>query len=225
MDIAPDAEHPLPVEVTDPVVLHRFTIKPHHLDAYLDILPLEVGVRRRAGFTTHRLLLETHAEPKLTWIYSHPDPVAGDREVEADLETRTLNAAKAPHVFRNLLVRPVRPERLTHPSAASVADRIAILRRYSITGSWDEFLAIWEQIVHVRDAHGFRCLFAVSDEPTNMFTWAFDFAGAFADFPDAQRDYYHDPERVALRAVFDYMADYVIAPAEQLDRTGRRYVR
>lgn len=32
----------------------------------------------------------------------------------------------------------------------------------------------------------------------------------------AQRDYYRDPERVALRGVFDHMADYSIHPATQL---------
>ena len=45
------------------------------------------------------------------------------------------------------------------------------------------------------------------------FTWAFDFDG---DFADSQRDYYRDPNRVRLREVFHYMADYSIHPARQL---------
>lgn len=141
----------------------------------------------------------------------------------ADPAMDALVLAKKPHVFGNLLVRPVQVHQLTHPTPGSVAGRIAILRRYAIVGSWDEFMAIWRQIVVVREAYGFQCLFAVSDEPTNMFTWAFDFAGDFGDFPAAQRDYYNDPARVALRRVFDYMADYTITPAEQLDLAGRRF--
>lgn len=216
-------DRPCPVQVAEPTVLHRFSIKPHHLDSYLELLPALVDVRARAGFTTHRLLLETHAEPKLTWVYSHADPAAGERAVRADPATGVLAERAAPHVFRNLLVRRVRVEAMTHPTQRSVAGRIAILRRYAIVNGWPGFLDIWRRIVDVRDAYGFRCLFAVADEPADLFTWAFDFAGDFADFPAAQRDYYHDPDRVALRGVFDYMADYAITPAEQLDRAGHRY--
>jgi hypothetical protein len=223
MSPAKDGDRPLPVEIADPTVLHRFSVKPRHLAAYLDVLPAVVDVRTRAGFTTHRLLLETHAEPKVTWVYSHPDPEAGERAVRADPATGVLAERAAPHVFRNLLVRLVRVERMTHPTPESVAGRIAILRRYSIVNGWPGFLDIWRRIVDVRDAYGFRCLFAVADESAGMFTWAFDFAGDFADFPGAQRDYYHDPDRVALRGVFDYMADYAITPAEQFDRAGRPY--
>ncbi|WP_028708134.1 hypothetical protein [Propionicicella superfundia] len=216
-------DRPLPVEVADPVTLRRFSIKPHHLDAYLELLPRHVDVRARAGWTTHRLLLETQAEPKLTWVASHPTPVLGDRAVRADPATSDLDALTAPHVFRNEVVRPVRVERLTHATPESVRGRIAILRRYAITNEWGGFLDIWRRIADVRDAYGFRCLFAVADEPKDMFTWSFDFAGDFADFPAAQREYYHDPARIALRGVFDYMADYAITPAEQLDTTGRRF--
>ncbi len=216
-------DRPVPVRARGQVLLRRFSIKPHHLDVYLALLPQEVDGYTRAGFTTHRILLETHAEPKITWVYSHPDVLAGEARVGADPEMSAVLADEAPHVFKNLVVRNVRVERLTHPTPASMAGRIAILRRYSITGSWEEFLAIWRRIVEVRESYGFRCLFAVSDEPHDMFTWAFDFAGDWVDFPAAQRGYYHDPDRVALRGVFDYMADYSIAPAEQLDRCGRRF--
>ena len=72
------------------------------------------------------------------------------------------------------------------------------------------------RIVPVREQYGFRCLFAVRDEPTDMFTWAFDFAGSWEEFPAAQRPYYHDPARVDLRGVFNFMADYSIHPARQL---------
>jgi len=199
------------------MILHRFSVRPHHLDAYLDHLwPTELAIRAEHGYTSHRAFVETDAEPKLTWLYSHPDPQAGERAVRDDPRTAELAGLKAPHVFRNLRVRPVRVERLTHATAASAGDRIAIMRRYSITGSWDEFLAVWRRIVPVRERYGFRCLFAVADEPQDMFTWAFDFAGTWEDFPAAQRPYYHDPARVELRGVFDYMADYAIHPARQL---------
>lgn len=199
----------VPIEVTDPLVLHRFTVKPGHLEAWLGLWPALVAARRRAGFTWHRAFVETDAEPKVTWLYSHPDPEVGERLVEQV-------AAAQPHVFRNTLVRRVRPEVVTHATASTIAGRIAIMRRYTIVGGWPEFLAIWRQIVPVRERYGFRCLFAVVDEPADLFTWAFDFAGEWADFPAAQRDYYRDPARVVLRGVFDHMADYSIHPATQL---------
>lgn len=194
------------------LVLHRFSVKPHHLDAWRAAWPDEVALRRRHGFTWHRAFAETHAEPKVTWLYAHDDPAAGEASLRADPEYAAFVEHLRPHVFRNVLVRPVRPEVCTD----AVTDRLAIMRRYAITGSWPEFLAIWRRIVGVRERYGFRCLFAVADEPANMFTWAFDFAGAWEEFPAAQRPYYHDPARIELRGVFDYMADYQITPAEQL---------
>ena len=114
------------------------------------------------------------------------------------------------------MTRPVRVEVLTQATPASVRGRIAIMRRYAIVGGGESFLSIWRRIVGVREAYGFRCLFAVWDEPHDLFTWAFDFAGDWADFPDAQRAYYADPQRVELRAVFHHMADYSIHPARQI---------
>ncbi|MEZ5085340.1 MAG: hypothetical protein R2722_03500 [Tessaracoccus sp.] len=217
------SELPFSVNMQDPMLLHRFSIKPNHLDAYLELLPQAVSLREEYGFACHRLFLDVHAEPKVTWLYSHPDPTPAETELAVDPRSMALAEAAAPHVFRNTVVRPVGVERLTHATPDSVKGRIAIMRRYSVVGDWGEFLGLWRQILDVREAHGFRCLFAVRDEPKDMFTWAFDFAGDFADFPAAQRDYYRDPARVALRGVFDYMADYTISPAEQLRADGRRF--
>ncbi|WP_094765577.1 hypothetical protein [Luteococcus japonicus] len=87
--------------------LHRFTVKPKHLD-YLPLWRREVAVRTRHGFTTHRAFVETDAEPKLTWLYSHEgDAAAAEAALARDPEQRDLDGLKAPHVFRNLLVRPV----------------------------------------------------------------------------------------------------------------------
>lgn len=189
------------------MLLHRFTVRPRHLDDWLALWPAEAESLRTAGFTLHRLFVETDAEPKVTLLASHPSrqtlPVAQPE-------------ALAPHVFRNAVTRPVRCDLLTTASAATVAGRIAIMRRYAIVGGWEPFLHLWERIVPVRERHGFRCLFAVSDVPHDLFTWAFDFAGDWADFPDSQRGYYADPERVALREVFHHMADYSIHPARQV---------
>lgn len=195
------------VFVADPLVLHRFTVRPGHLDAWLESWPGLVAARERAGFTWHRAFVETDAEPKVTWLYSHPDPAAGEA---------ALAVEHSPHVFRNTLVRRVRPEVVTHATPESVAGRIAIMRRYSIVNGWPAFLDVWRRIVPVREKYGFTCLFAVSDEPADLFTWAFDFAGTWDDFPAAQRAYYRDPARVELRGVFDHMADYSIHPARQL---------
>lgn len=68
----------------------------------------------------------------------------------------------------------------------------------------------------LRERYGFRCLFAVADEPKDQFTWAFDFERDWDDFAAVQRPYYADPKRVALRRVFDYMADYGLDPARRL---------
>ncbi|MFZ2165246.1 MAG: hypothetical protein WAV45_07260 [Propionibacteriaceae bacterium] len=195
------------------MLLHRFTVKPGHLDAYLALWPDEVALRRRHGFDFRRAFVETDAEPKMTWLYAHPDESAGLASLAADPDHHALQDATAPHVFRNATIRPVDVEILTESADLG---RLAIMRRYAITGSWDDFLAIWRRIVPVRERHGNECLFAVADRPTNMFTWAFGFGGDWSDFPESQRAYYRDPERVALRGVFDYMADYAIHPARQL---------
>ncbi|HOA87732.1 MAG TPA: hypothetical protein PKX10_00010 [Propioniciclava tarda] len=195
--------------------LHRFTVKPHHLDAYLPLWRREVTLRRACGFTVHRAFVETDAEPKFTWLYSHPDADA-PALVAAEAEASVLADAARPHVFGNVVVRPVDVEVLTCATPESMDGRIAIMRRYDLTGDWDGFLEVWRRIVGVRERHGFTCLFAVADRPHDLFTWAFDFAGEWADFPAAQRGYYADPDRVALRSVFDHMADYSIHPARQL---------
>ncbi|MDO5534597.1 MAG: hypothetical protein Q4F65_08100 [Propionibacteriaceae bacterium] len=194
------------------MLLHRFTVKPRHLDDWLALWPAEADGLRDSGFTLHRLFVETDAEPKVTLLASHPEGLFPDGST---LPVRQP-AALAPHVFRNAVTRPVRCELLTSASESSIDGRIAIMRRYAIVGGWDRFLAIWERIVPVRERYGFRCLFAVSDVPHDLFTWAFDFAGAWENFPDAQRGYYADPERVSLREVFHHMADYSIHPARQL---------
>ncbi|GAA1394407.1 hypothetical protein [Luteococcus peritonei] len=208
----------------EPVVLHRYSIKPRHLEQGLELWRREVEIAARHGFTTLRGFVETDAEPKLTWLYSPPS--GGDlaqqlAELADDPEQQALAEARQQHVFRNLTIRPVEPELLTRATPESVAgqvvaEKIAIMRRYDITGDFDDFLAIWREIVPVRERYGFGCLFAVSDREQGRFTWAFDFDGDFADFPAAQRDYYHDPQRVRLREVFHFMADYSIHPARQL---------
>lgn len=206
-------------------LLHRVNLKPGHLDAWRVIWPDEVALRTEHGFASVGAFLETHAEPKLTWLHETADAAASDLGLRADPRWAEIEARKAPHVFRNLLVRPVRPELMAIPAsdAATIAaetGRTVVMRRYRIVGAWSEFLDIWRRIVPLRERHGFRCLFAVADEGTNMFTWAFDYEGEWADFGAVQRDYYHDPERVALRGVFDYMADYTVTPATRIRLDG-----
>lgn len=216
MDATGSGLQAIDVPPTHTVVLHRHSIKPGHLDAWRELWPLQLGVWRRHGFVSYRACLQEHAEPKLTWLYSHPNLAAGADALTADPDMMQLGDLLSPHIFRNDLIRPVRVHHLTTATPKTVEGRIAIVRRYSIVGPWDEFLAIWRRIVPVREKYGFRCLFAVADEPKDMFTWAFDFAGDWTEFRAAQQPYYRDPDRVALRGVFDYMADYTIDPAQQL---------
>lgn len=194
--------------------LQRFTVKPRHLDAWLSLWPEAMAARQRHGFTLHRGFVETDAEPKVTALWSHLDVDGGAADLFADPEARELAQRTAPHVFRNLVERPVRVEWLTTPDAAGDT-RTVVMRRYSIIG-WPGFLDIWRRIVSVRERHGFRVLFAAADEPHDLFTWAFDFDGPWESFAEAQRGYYHDPERVELRGVFDHMADYSLHPARPL---------
>lgn len=194
--------------------LQRFSVKPHHLDAWLALWPQTIAVRRRHGFTLHRAFVETDAEPKVTTLWSHPDHVRSVAAWVADPEADDLACRAAPHVFRNLVERPVRVEWLTAPDAAGET-RTVVMRRYEIIG-WPGFLDIWRRIVVVRERYGFRVLFAASDEPHDLFTWAFDFDGPWESFAEAQRGYYHDPERVELRGVFDHMAEYALHPARPL---------
>lgn len=205
------------------LLLRRFTVRPRHLDAYLPLWREEVALRERHGYVTHRAFVETDAEPKLSWLLSHEDPAAGAAALGADPATIALAERAAPHVFRNLVERPVRPELLPgpgEPGGPGEAVRTVVMRRYAITGSWAEFLEVWRRIVLVRERHGFPCLFAVADEPHDMFTWAFGMDADWADLRAAQRGYYEDPARVALRGVFDYMADYDLHPAHELDPRG-----
>ena len=199
-------------------LLHRVSIRPGHLDAWLATWPEQVRLREQHGFTHLQAYLQQQAEPKLTWLYRHDDAPAGEAALAADPDHVALRERAAPHVFGNLVVRPIRVELLADPP--DHPGRTVCLRRYSIVGDWQQFLALWRRIVVVRERHGFRCLFAVADEPKDLFTWAFDFTGTWDDFAAVQRPYYHDHERVALRAVFDYMADYSLDPACRLGRVS-----
>ena len=207
---------PAPITPQGQTTLHRFTIKPGHVDQYLPILDQEIALAGEHGFVTHRVFVETNAEPRVSWLYSHPDPLVGQVRLAQDERHHDLGEAKQGHVFRNLLVRPVEVEAMTTLEPGDAEGRIAILRRYSIVGDWDDFLGFWRRIAPLRERHGFRVLFAVTDRPRDLFTWAFDFAGTWEEFPTAQAEYYADPERAELRSVFDHMADYLISPARML---------
>ena len=210
---------PTPTLPVGQTTLHRFTVRPRHYDQWHEQFIQAVGLRNSHGFTTHRVFVETDAEPKVTWIYSHPEPETGERQLRDDPRAARIDDQMSPHVFKNLNARPVHVEAMTHAAPGELEGqdgRIAIMRRYLIVGDWDEFLDLWRQVVPVRERHGFRCLFAVADRPHNMFTWALDFRGRWEDFPAGQREYYRDPDRKALSTVFDYMADYSLHPARMM---------
>lgn len=199
--------------------LHRYTVRPRHYAAWHDQFIQAVGLRKSHGFVTHRVFVETDAEPKVTWIYSHPDPIAAEQKLRDDPRAAKVEQAMSPHVFKNLNVRPVEAEAMTHAAHGELDGqdgRIAIMRRYSIVGDIDEFLALWRRIVPLRERHGFRCLFAVMDREARKFTWAIDFRGTWEEFPAGQRGYYSDPERKEMCEVLDYMADYNLHPARMV---------
>ena len=159
-----EQRHSSGADPDEQLVLHRFAIAPsRRLSA-----AVAVSQTRWHGFTAHRVP-ETNAEPKLTWLYSHPDPEAGNRAVRADPETVRVEALKAPHVFRNVKIRPVRGEYLTHLDTTVTPHPLAVMRRYSIVGSWSEFLDVWQRIRVVREIYGFGCS-SRSSMNQNMFT-------------------------------------------------------
>lgn len=83
-----------------------------------------------------------------------------------------------------------------------------LLRRYTIkAGCWDEFLAVWADIVEVRKRYGFTVLFALADRKQNMFTWGISHPG---DLEAVAKAYYADPERVALEIVGNYVDDHEV---------------
>lgn len=210
---------PTPVTPVGQTTLHRYTVRPRHLELWHDQFIQAVGLRKSHGFTTHRVFVETDAEPKVTWIYSHPDPIAAEKKLRDDPRAAKVADAMAPHVFNNLNVRQVDLETMTHASHGELEGqdgRIAIVRRYDIVGDFDDFLGLWRRIVPLRERHGFRCLFAVSDREASTFTWAIDFRGSWDQFPAGQRSYYRDPERKELSTVFDHMADYSLHPARMV---------
>lgn len=90
-----------------------------------------------------------------------------------------------------------------------------LLRRYSVTpGRWPEFLEIMRRIARVRQRHGFEIVCAFADREENMFTWAIAYSG---DIDTAARDYYADPERVALQVINDLVVEYQIRPVEAVE--------
>ncbi|MGA4507779.1 hypothetical protein ACQB6R_01950 [Propionibacteriaceae bacterium G1746] len=210
---------PTPITPVGDTTLHRYTVRPRHMPQWHDQFIQSVGLRASHGFTTHRVFVETDAEPKVSWLYSHPNADEAERELRADPRYQKIEDALAPHVFKNCNIRPVEVLAMTHaaPTELDGEDgRIAVMRRYSLVGDIDEFLQVWNAIVPVRHRHGFRCLFAVLDRPMQKFTWAIDFQGQWQEFTEGQRAYYRDPERVELRRVFDYMADYNLHPATMM---------
>lgn len=70
------------------------------------------------------------------------------------------------------------------------------LRRYEIaSGMMETFLDVWPGLARVREANGFRVLFAFADDENNQFVWAIEHDG---DFAAGERAYLESPDRIAL---------------------------
>lgn len=76
------------------------------------------------------------------------------------------------------------------------------LRRYELVAEEREaFLRWWqEQIVPLRQAHGFDVLFAYLIPDTDEFVWAVSHAGDAAEFERADSEYTRSPGRAAAFA-------------------------
>ena len=92
------------------------------------------------------------------------------------------------------------------------------LKRYRIKpGCWEEFMAIWRDVVVMRRKHGFGILFALADRETGWFTWAIEHQG---DFDAAAESYYKDPKRVELDRIIEYVSDHEIRKVEVIAIPG-----
>ncbi len=89
------------------------------------------------------------------------------------------------------------------------------LKRYDIRPeAWDDFLSVWRGIVTLRKRHGYNVLFAFADREQNLFTWAIEHHG---DVDQAAKDYYQDPDRIALEIVNEYVSGFSIRRVEPLE--------
>ena len=93
--------------------LHRVSIRPRHLDDWLATWPQQLHDLQRHGFTHHQAYLQEHAEPKLTWLYSHPDaspafpaPVAEATPVTDAPPTTSPPADDTPASVQTHVVQP-----------------------------------------------------------------------------------------------------------------------
>lgn len=199
-------------------ILHRFTIQPGHIDAYLEIWRREVSLMKKYGIHTLHANLDQGDEPKLTWIYTcGGDLNEAQKRLAADTEKAALDEEARTHVYPNEKIRKVRIESmLDKVTEEDIKGTTMIMRRYSIKpGTWNEFLDVWRKIVPLREQYGFKVVFAVSDEEENMFTWAFRYEGEYKDFGEKQKPYYADPKRVLLETVINYMCDFKLSPARE----------
>lgn len=87
-----------------------------------------------------------------------------------------------------------------------------LLRRYFIKpGHWDEFLAMWRQVVLIRQRFGFTVLFALADREKDIFTWGIHHPG---DLEAVHARYYADPERVAVASITDHLSSWEITKVD-----------
>lgn len=64
----------------------------------------DAGTMLLHRLTVRRAFVETDAEPKFTWLYSHPDAAAGTASYAADPDAAALADEAAPHVFHNVVL-------------------------------------------------------------------------------------------------------------------------
>lgn len=218
-------------------ILKRFTIIPGHEEIYLGIWQQEVKLRQQYGFKILNAFIETGSgmqfnlltgdylqisEGKMfTALYSYEGDIdAAESIFSRDVASNLLAAEKKKHILDDESIRHVN-QKMMMPSTADNSTKMVIMRRYKIVNDWNAFLDIWWRIVHVRDKHGFPCLFAVEDIEERVFTWAFTYDGDdFETFMnEGQMDYYLDPLRVELEVVNGYLEEIRLTPARQIMMT------
>ncbi len=70
------------------------------------------------------------------------------------------------------------------------------LRRYQLSeNTLPEWVAHWrEDVVSLREAFGFRVLFAYADHVNDQFVWAVSYEGSAEELAERDREYHASPE-------------------------------
>ena len=103
---------------------------------------------------------------------------------------------------------PIRPQiGLARKDLTDSALDVEYKRYVILPDQWKHFFATWRRVVELREKAGFRVLFALADQKSNVFTWAVAIAG---DFRSSNSSYLTGSERKKLTGIEGMMSEWEI---------------